>query len=165
MLRTWILLTCACGVLAAPLNAQPAALEGDLRYGALGDFRLESGEVIRDCKIGYRAYGRLDESQSNAILFPTWFGGTSQQLAGNIGPGKIVDSTRYYVIAVDALGDGVSSSPSNSTAQPRLKFPRFSIRDMVESQYRLVTEVLHLQRLPGVLGISLGGLPTFQWMV
>ena len=154
-------MTSAAGALAAQMPAQ----DGDLRFGRLGDFRLESGESIRDCRIGYRTYGRLDEAQSNAVLFPTWFSGTSQQLAGNIGRGKIVDSGRYYVIAVDAIGDGVSSSPSNSTAQPRMKFPKFSIRDMVESQYRLVTEVLHLKHLHGVLGISMGGMQTFQWIV
>ena len=153
------LLLIICG--AGALGAQ----QGELRFGSLGDFRLESGEVIRDCRVGYRTYGRLNASQSNAVLFPTWFSGTSQQLAGNIGSGKAVDSARYYVIAVDALGDGVSSSPSNSTAQPRLKFPKFSIRDMVESQYRLLTEVLHLKHLHGVLGISMGGMQTFQWMV
>ena len=152
-----LLAVCAAGALAAQ--------EGELRFGSLGDFRLESGEAIRDCRIGYRTYGRLDASQSNAVLFPTWFTGTSQQLAGNIGSGKIVDSGRYYVIAVDAIGDGVSSSPSNSTAQPRLKFPKFSIRDMVESQYRLVTEVLRLKHLHAVLGISMGGMQTFQWIV
>lgn len=157
MLRTLLLITSAAGALAAQ--------EGELRFGSLGDLHLESGESIRDCRIGYRTYGRLDASQSNAVLFPTWFSGTSQQLAGNIGRGQTVDSGRYYVIAVDAIGDGVSSSPSNSTAQPRMKFPKFSIRDMVESQYRLVTEVLHLKHLHGVLGISMGGMQTFQWMV
>lgn len=150
-------MTWAVGVLTAQ--------DGELRFGSLGDFRLESGEVIRDCRIGYRIYGRLDISQSNAILFPTWFGGTSQQLAANIGRGKVVDSSRYYVIAVDAIGDGVSSSSSNSKLQPRMKFPKFSIRDMVESQYRLVLDVLHLKHLRGVVGISMGGMQTFQWIM
>ena len=145
---------------AALLPAQ----DGQLQFGGLGDFRLESGETIRDCRIGYRTYGHLNPGRTNAVLFPTWFSGTSDQLAGNIGPGKIVDSTRYYVVAVDALGDGVSTSPSNSTAQPHMKFPRFSIRDMVESQYRLSTEVLGLKHLHAVLGISMGGMQTFQWM-
>ena len=150
---------------AAALAAQTPAQEGDLRFGSLGDFRLESGEVIRDCRIGYRTYGRLDESQANAVLFPTWFSGTSLQLAGNIGHGKTVDSGRYYVIAVDAIGDGVSSSPSNSTAQPRMKFPKFSIRDMVESQYRLAKEKFGIEHLVAVIGPSMGGMQTLQWGV
>ena len=154
-----ILFLVACGGLA--LWAQ----DGELKVARLGEFRLESGQSIRDCLIGYRTYGALNGAKSNAVLFPTWFTGTSQSLAGNIGPGKVVDSSRYFVIAVDALGDGVSSSPSNSTAQPRMQFPRFSIRDMVESQYRLVTGTLHLSHLHAVLGISMGGMQTFQWMV
>jgi homoserine O-acetyltransferase len=157
MIRTIVLTLCA----AATLGAQ----EGQLQFGELGDLRLESGEVIRNCRIGYRAFGKLDGARSNAVLFPTWFSGTTQNLAALVGPGKVVDSTRYYVITVDALGDAVSSAPSNSKAQPRMKFPRFSIRDMVESQHRLVTEVLHLEHLRAVLGISMGGMQTFQWMV
>jgi homoserine O-acetyltransferase len=141
------------------------AQEGVQRVASLGDLKLASGEVIRDCRIGYRTYGRLDERKSNAVLFPTWFGGTTAQLADNFGPGRMVDTGTYYVIAVDAIGNGVSISPSNSKSQPRLKFPRFSIRDMVESQHRLVTEVLHLTHLRAVMGISMGGMQTFQWMV
>jgi homoserine O-acetyltransferase len=116
---------------ACTLGAQEAAKDGAQRMASLGDLKLESGEAIRDCRIGYRTYGQLDASQSNAILFPTWFGGTTEQLAGNFGSGKTVDTGRYFVIAVDAIGNGVSSSPSNTQAQPPMKFPRFSIRDMV----------------------------------
>ena len=101
--------------------------------GSIGDLKLEDGEVIRDCKVAYRTFGTLDPAKDNAILVTTWFGGTSTALMGSIGPGKMYDSSKYYVIAVDALGDGLSSSPSNSTLQPRLKFPRFTIRDMVRS--------------------------------
>jgi homoserine O-acetyltransferase len=151
----------AASVAAAALWGQ----DGAQQFARLGDFRLESGQVIRDCRIGYRTYGKLDAARGNAVLVPTWFTGTTQALAGAIGPGKVVDSSRYFVITVDALGDGVSSSPSNSTAQPRMNFPRFSIRDMVESQHRLVTETLHLNHVHAVLGISMGGMQTFQWMV
>lgn len=88
------------------------------RYAEFGDFTLESGEVIENCRIGYRTYGELNSDSSNAVLFPTWFGGRSGHLASLIGPDKVVDSTRFFVIAVDAFGNGVSSSPSNSGTQP-----------------------------------------------
>ncbi len=69
------------------------------------------------------------------------------------------------MVTLDALGDGVSSSPSNSAAQPRMRFPKFTIRDMVNSQYRLVTEKLGLSHVKAVMGISMGGMQTFQWVV
>jgi homoserine O-acetyltransferase len=149
----------------AIMTAWCAPAEGDLQIGRLGDFRLESGVEIQDCQAGYRTFGKLNAQRSNAILFPTWFTGTTQQLIGLIGPGKLVDSSQYFVIAVDALGDGVSSSPSNSAAQPRMKFPEFSIRDMVAAEHELVTKVLGLTHLRAVMGISMGGMQTFQWMV
>jgi homoserine O-acetyltransferase len=147
------------------VTAWCAAAQGNLRIGRLGDFRLESGAVIRDCRAGYRTFGKLNAQRSNAVLFPTWFTGTSQDLAGLIGPGKLVDPSQYFVVAVDALGDGVSSSPSNSTAQPRMKFPEFSIRDMVAAEHELATKVLGLSHLRAVMGISMGGMQTFEWMV
>jgi len=69
------------------------------------------------------------------------------------------------VITVDALSNGVSSSPSNSRAQPRMKFPRITIRDMVETQHELLTRVLGIHHLKAVMGISMGGMQSFQWIV
>jgi homoserine O-acetyltransferase len=136
-----------------------------LKFADLGDFRLESGEVIRDCRIGYRTFGKLNAEKSNAVLFPTWFGGTTENLVGYIAPGKLVNPEEYFVILADALGDGVSSSPSNSKQQPHMKFPAFAIRDMVNSEHQLVEKVLKIPHLRGVIGISMGGMQTFQWMV
>lgn len=146
-------------VLAAPARCQ------ELQIAALGDVKLQSGQTLRDCRIGYRTFGKLNEQKSNAVLFPTWFTGTSGDLAGQIGPGKVVDSSQFYVIAVDALGNGVSSSPSNSKLQPGRDFPRLAISDMVETEYRLVSEKLGLKHLHAVVGISMGGMQTFEWMV
>jgi homoserine O-acetyltransferase len=137
----------------------------DLKFAELGDFALENGDTIRDCRIGYRTFGSLNPQKSNAVLFPTWYSGSSQSLIPFIGPGKLIDSTKYFVIAVDSLGNGVSTSPSNSRQQPRMKFPKFSTRDAVNSEYRLVKDMLGLPHLRAVLGISMGGYQTFEWMV
>lgn len=129
----------------------------------LGTCHLENGQNIDKCRIGYRTVGMLNPDRSNAILFPTWFNGNSESLLPNADAGKMLDANRWFVIFVDALGDGISSSPSNSATQPRMKFPQFSIRDMVDIEYRLVTETLHLKHLRAVIGISMGGMQTFEW--
>jgi homoserine O-acetyltransferase len=133
------------------------------QHGALGDFTLESGQVIRGCQLGYRTLGRLDPGGSNAVLVTLWSMGQSRQAARHIGPGKLVDSSRYFVIVVDPLGNGVSSSPSNSDAQPGQAFPRFTVADMVEAQHQLLTRVLNIRHLHAVVGTSMGGMQAFQW--
>jgi homoserine O-acetyltransferase len=91
-----------CLVLLASLTA----VAQDQQFAKLGDFKLESGEVIRDCRVGYRTFGVLNSDKSNIVVFPTWASGTTEQLKGNIGPGRVVNSEKFFVVAVDALGNG-----------------------------------------------------------
>mgnify|MGYP001227083457 CR=1 FL=1 len=134
------------------------------QFARLGDFHLQNGEVIRDCRLGYRTFGTLNAARSNAVLFPTWFSGTSADLAGMLDSGAL-GNQNDYVIAVDALGDGVSSSPSNSRRQPRLRFPHFTVADMVAAEHLMLERTFGIHHLKAVLGISMGGMQTFQWVV
>jgi homoserine O-acetyltransferase len=157
----------AVGILASlvfvPLAA--TAQQGQQQFAELGVCKLTSGRQIDHCRLGYRTWGALSADRSNAVLFPTWFSGRSANLADAIRPQGLVDPAKYFVIAVDALGDGVSSSPSNSTTQHGPDFPAFTIQDMVNAEYRLATETLGLKHLHAVMGISMGGIQTFEWMV
>jgi homoserine O-acetyltransferase len=141
--------------------------QDNLHFADLGNYTLENGQVIRDCRVAYRTFGVLNPAKSNVLLFPTWLAGTTQDLVdlGFIGPGKMADSSKYFIVAVDAFGNGVSSSPSNSKSQPDQVFPQFSIKDMVNAQHLLLSRYLQLPRLHGVIGISMGAMMAYQWMV
>jgi homoserine O-acetyltransferase len=151
------------GIISAQTQTQIA--EGAQQFAELGEFKLQSGGVIHDFRLGYRALGKLNSEKSNAILWPTWLGGTSEQLLQFIGPGKVLDSGKYFVVLVDAIGNGLTTSPSNSKTQPLMRFPQFTIQDMVEAEHRLAAEVLHLAHLRAVIGVSMGGMQTFSWAV
>ena len=146
-------------------HAQPPAADGQQQFADLGACKLATGEQITGCRLGYRTWGALNSQRSNAVLWPSWFSGSSQNIATFIGADKILDPAKYYVIAVDTFADGVSSSPSNSATQPGPMFPAITTRDMVDAEYRLATETLHLTHLHAVMGISMGGMQTFEWMV
>jgi len=130
-----------------------------------GDLKLESGEVIKDFAISYVTHGTLNEKKSNAILMTSSIAGNHHRIDFLIGPGKALDTNKYFIIATDAIGNGLSTSPSNNKSQPGTKFPHFTIRDMVESQYRLVKEKFGITRLLAVSGASMGGMQTLQWGV
>ena len=132
---------------------------------AEGDLNLESGEAIRDFSISYVTHGTLNAKKSNAILMVTAISGNHHRLDFMIGPGKALDPDKYFIVCTDAIANGLSTSPSNSKAQPRMQFPKFSIRDMVESQYRLMKEKFGIDHVVAVVGPSMGGMQVLQWGV
>ena len=151
----------ACGILAAQAPTKPS--EAPQQFADFGDFKLQSGAVIHDFRLGYRTAGKLNSTRSNAILWAPYLGARSEDLLEYAGPGNVADTTKYFVILVDSIGNGISTSPSNSRTQPRMQFPRFTMRDMVESEHRLIADVLHVPHLHAVMGLSMGGMQTFEW--
>jgi homoserine O-acetyltransferase/O-succinyltransferase len=148
-------------LLAAVLSV--CSYSQEIKTGYIGDFELTEGGKIRDCRITYLTAGMLNDDSSNVIVYPTWFGGKSQ---GTFNTGvRLFDTTKYFLIAVDALGNGSSSSPSNSPDQMNEKFPCVTIKDMVNSQYLLLTDVLRLRHIHAVIGGSMGAMQAFQWAV
>jgi homoserine O-acetyltransferase len=128
------------------------------------DLDLQSGASLPGARLVYKTYGTLNADRSNAILFPTRFGGTHEHNAFLIKPGMALDPERYFIIVPNMLGNGVSSSPSN-TPDPhgRGAFPAVTIYDNVRFQHRLMAEVLNIDRFALVVGWSMGAQQAFQW--
>lgn len=134
--------------------------QSELQLVNIGDFKTSNGDIIKDCIIGYRTMGELNAERSNVVLWPTWFTGTSEQIINYGFTNSLIDTSGLFIILVDALTNGVSSSPSNTQ-----DFPIISIRDMVNSQYLLLVNHLNIKHVFAVMGISMGGMQTFEWVV
>ena len=160
------LFVCLAMMQAVAMHAQQ---EGEQQFADLGRCTLESGQAIEHCRVGYRTFGHLNAARDNAVLMPTWLYGKSGDLAGLFGDGSsashLVDTRRLFGIAIDAFADGVSSSPSNSETQHGVDFPAITMHDMINAEYRVVTETLGLKHLRAVVGLSMGGEQTFAWAV
>src|SRR6185369_11530701 len=136
----------------------PAQKEGDW---IIRDFRFLTGEVLPELRIHYQTIGAPTgepvlilhgTTQSGAAMLASPFGGEL------FGPGQPLDASRYYVILSDAIGHGKSSKPSDGM---RTSFPKYIYDDLVEAQYRLVTEHLGVSHLRLLLGYSMGGMETW----
>ena len=141
------------------LSANIIYTQTELQLVNIGDFKTTNGELIQNCNIGYRTVGEINADSSNVILWPSWFDGTSKSIHKTNLP-LWIDTTGLYIIVVDALADGISSSPSNTA-----DFPKITIRDMVNSQYELLVNHLNIDHIYAVIGISMGGMQVFEWLV
>src|SRR5262247_2748580 len=166
MRRLTVLVT-TCGVLMGALaGVATAHRPGDPPHQLyrMGDLPLENGQVIKDFAISNVTHGTLNAKKSNAVLMVTAISGNHHRLDFLIGPGKALDTTKYFIVCTDAIGNGLTTSPSNSQAQPRMTFPKFVMRDMVTSQQKLM-EHLGIKRVVAVVGPSMGGMQALQWGV
>ena len=132
----------------------------------LGDVTLQEGVTLRDAKLAYKTYGELNADKSNAIVYPTWYSGRHWDNEWLIGDGMALDPANYFIIVPNMLGNGLSSSPSN-TPPPydKARFPHVTFYDQVQQQHKLVTEKFGIETLPLVTGWSMGAGQSYQWAV
>jgi homoserine O-acetyltransferase/O-succinyltransferase len=138
----------------------------DYEVFPLGDVQLSTGQTLRDARLAYKTYGTLNPDRSNAIVYPTWYSGQHYDNEWLIGEGMALDPAKYFIIVPNMLGNGLSSSPSN-TPPPHSgpRFPNISFLDNVRQQHRLVTEKFGIESLELVTGWSMGAGQTYQWAV
>ncbi|GAC1634955.1 MAG: alpha/beta fold hydrolase [Nevskia sp.] len=133
----------------------------------LGNFTLEDGGTIRGCKLAYSSFGRLNAAKDNAILVTTWFSGTSKIMEQvYVGAGRALDPAKYFIVIVNQIGNGLSSSPHNTPFPAGMaNFPKVRIGDDVRAQHQLLTQHFGLSKLALVTGGSMGAQQTYEWAV
>ncbi|GAA1886381.1 alpha/beta fold hydrolase [Lapillicoccus jejuensis] len=145
-----------------------AQAQGDYALLSIGRFELEEGGVIEDLQLAVATYGELNEAKDNAILVPTWFSGThATWWQVYIGEGHALDPSRWFIVVVNQIGGGLSTSP-HTTDDPSIamsRFPKVRIGDDVRAQEQLLREVFGIERLALVVGGSMGAQQTWEWAV
>jgi homoserine O-acetyltransferase len=158
------------GCIAAPVAraaGYPAPSEADY---VIKNFKFVSGESLPALRIHYRSLGHLargaDGVSTNAVLILHGTGGSganffNAHFAGELfGPGQPLDAATHFIVVPDGIGHGGSSKPSDGL---HARFPAYCYSDMVDAQYRLLTEGLGLGHLRLVIGTSMGGMHTWIW--
>lgn len=130
----------------------------------LGGVVLQCGITLPDVKVAYKIYGELNAERDNAVLMPSFFGGQHADTELMMAPGRVLDPAKLFIIVPNLLGNGLSSSPSNTPVPfDGPAFPDVTLYDNVACQHRLVTEHLNIDHLRLVVGFSMGAQQAFQW--
>jgi homoserine O-acetyltransferase/O-succinyltransferase len=132
----------------------------------LAQFTFESGTTVPNVNVVYGTYGHLSARKDNAILLPSHYLADHHGYDWLIGPGRALDTTKYFLVATELFGNGHSSSPSN-TPEPfhGPRFPVATIRDNVEAVHHLLVDELGITHVQAVIGFSMGAEQVFQWAV
>jgi homoserine O-acetyltransferase len=134
-----------------------------LSFG-LGEFQLQSGQILPGAKLAYKVYGELNAAKNNVVVLPTFYTGTHGRDEGFFGEGRAIDPARHFIVSVNMFGNGISSSPSNTPAPfdgPR--FPDITLYDNIRAQHQLLTDALGVEEIALVTGWSMAGCQSFQW--
>ncbi len=124
-----------------------------------GDLALRSGAVLSDTLLSWKTHGTLSAARDNVIIYPTSYGARHPDLEWLIGPDRILDPERYFIVILDQFANGLSSSPSNTPDYPTL----VTVHDNVMAQRRAMTEVFGLNDIACVYGWSMGALQAYHW--
>ncbi len=145
----------------------PPPTEGDY---TIRDFKFASGETLPELRLHYRTLGKPEKDAqgktTNAVLIMHGTTGSGAQFirpefAGELfGKDQPLDATKFFIVLPDGIGHGKSSKPSDGM---HAKFPRYGYIDMVEAQYRLLTEGLGVDHARLIMGTSMGGMHTWLW--
>jgi homoserine O-acetyltransferase len=150
------------------LNAHPAIqadwIDAPHHLSCIGDLPLDGGGHIKNCQISYAIHGDIKDESKPLIVFLCAIGSIHHRLDFLINQSHTLELKGARIIAIDALGNGFSSSPSNSKEQPFFHFPKFTIRDMVHSQKKLLDQ-LGITHVDTIIGASMGGMQALQWAV
>ncbi|OJD10600.1 hypothetical protein AJ78_08435 [Emergomyces pasteurianus Ep9510] len=138
-----------------------ASSEEDFETFSLGDWKLQSGEVLPNAHIAFKTLG---DPGLPAIVYPTWFSGLISDNLWLVGEDKELSPKKYFIIIPALFGNSQSTSPSNINNTPTINsFPRITFYDNVRAQHELVTKHFNITHLRGVLGWSMGAAQSFQW--
>ena len=136
----------------------------DYEIYSLGDVTLQSGEVLPDARLAYTTRGTLNAQKSNVILLPTFYTGSHIRNEGFFGPGRAIDPGKHFIVSINLIGNGFSSSPSNTPAPgDRGNFPLVTLHDNVDMQHKLLFKHLGVESVLLVTGWSMAGCQAFQW--
>lgn len=139
-------------------------MSGDVSVFEAGDLALQSGQTLPSARLVYRTYGTLNAARDNVIVAPTHYAGQHTDTEWLVGEDKALDPRRYFIVIPNMLGNGLSSSPSNTPSPfdgPR--FPRVTLTDNISLQHRLLTEGLGVTRVQLVVGFSMGAQQAYHW--
>ncbi len=126
-------------------------------------FRTQGG-VTLDLQLAYKCFGTLAPAQDNVILVLTSYSAQHTDAEALFASSETLDLSRYFIVVINMLGNGLSTSPSNVPAPlGRGAFPSVSVHDNVTCQHRLITQHLGISRLRLVMGFSMGALQVFEW--
>jgi homoserine O-acetyltransferase/O-succinyltransferase len=142
-------------------------IHGPYELYDIGNLDLEEGGTLRPCKLAVATFGKLNSARDNAILVPTWYSGTNKIIEQVlIGAGRALDPGKYFIVVVNQIGSGLSTSPHNTPDPAGMaNFPHVRIGDDVRAQHRLVTEKFGIDSLALVVGGSMGAQQTYEWAV